>query len=163
LGVFTINIYFKNHNNTFVVDNVIEPIKNFNDLFSNVEVVANNPQEANEEQSDNGQSNSTNSITDPNDAEMAGIMAQLRTAADSFKTAKGTYVGFISAADGGHDLVTSLNNLGGEVAVAYTSKTKYCISKKLPALKKYVCIDNSPYSYISETQTCNKQTFLCGE
>ncbi|MFA5013565.1 MAG: hypothetical protein WC520_03330 [Candidatus Paceibacterota bacterium] len=159
LGVFTINIYFKNHNNSFIVDVLANPIKKFSDLFLNNGPITTNPAENSETE----QPSVENTITDPKDSEIATTMAQLKVAAETFKAAKGTYVGFISATDGGHDLVVSLNNLGGVAATTYTSKTKYCISKKLLVLNKYVCIDSSPYSYISDNQTCDKQTFSCDE
>ncbi|MDD5569250.1 MAG: hypothetical protein PHG23_02450 [Candidatus Pacebacteria bacterium] len=98
---------------------------------------------------------------DPQDMAVIQLMPLVTAGAESYKTTKGTYVGFISSASGAHDAIISINNSGGAAAAAYASKTKYCVSKELPVSKKFFCVDSAGFSGETETQTCTKTTYSC--
>ncbi|MCK9578298.1 hypothetical protein M0R01_02270 [bacterium] len=92
------------------------------------------------------------------DEEIKNSLGQIKSAAENYKTIKGTYVGF-NQSDEVNSIFSTLNGFGGNTAVVYATKDKYCITKDLVInTGKYYCIDSA--NYLGEGM-CNKDTTLC--
>lgn len=85
-------------------------------------------------------------------------LAQFMAGINDYKTKNGTYSGFISRSFG-KDIIEYINSVGGDTAVAYTSRTKYCLAKQLFGGAGSWCIDYKGFSEISEN--CKKETYSC--
>jgi len=90
-------------------------------------------------------------------SETEKLVDALASALQSHNTSKGTYLGYISSADGIKD-VKKINETGGDVLVVATSKVKFCLMKKLTT-NAYYCVDSTGYS--GDANGCTSKTISC--
>jgi len=85
---------------------------------------------------------------------------QVKYTAENYKSIKGTYVGFDKPEGSQNPVIAIVNDIGGDPAIIYTSKDKYCLSKPLAESSGSYCSDSS--NYIG-SGTCDKEKIQCNK
>ncbi|MFA6252432.1 MAG: hypothetical protein WCX74_03460 [Candidatus Paceibacterota bacterium] len=85
---------------------------------------------------------------------------QVKYTAENYKSIKGTYIGFDKPEGSQNPVIAIVNNIGGDPAIIYASKDKYCLSKPLAESSGSYCSDST--NYIGGG-TCDKEKIQCNK
>ncbi|MFA5080756.1 MAG: hypothetical protein WC472_04030 [Candidatus Paceibacterota bacterium] len=91
-------------------------------------------------------------------SEIQELIDSLGSSLQTYNTAKGTYLGYISSADG-IKAVKKINEQEGDALVVATSKAKFCLMKKINDEPTYYCVDSTGYS--GKSNSCASKNISC--
>ncbi|MDD5639648.1 MAG: hypothetical protein PHR47_02480 [Candidatus Pacebacteria bacterium] len=92
-------------------------------------------------------------------SEVQELIDSLASSLQIHNTAKGTFLGYISSADGIKEVKKINEQEGGDALVVATSKTKFCIMKKVNDEPSYYCVDSTGYS--GKSNNCTSKNISC--